>query len=119
MILLLVVSVFIIMNTIKLAVFSRREEVSIMRYIGASSFFVAFPFVLEGIVLGLISSLTGFGLLYYIYQIFAVNIVGNSGLITILPFASLMKEIIIGFAIIGIGIGILGSLMSLRKYNKD
>ncbi len=119
MILLLVVSVFIIMNTIKLAVFSRREEVSIMRYIGASGFFVAFPFVLEGIILGTVSSLTGFGLLFYIYKIFAVNIVGNSGLITILPFVSLIKELIIGFATIGIGIGIIGSLMSLRKYNKD
>lgn len=119
MVLLLVVSVFIIMNTIKLAVFSRREEVSIMRYIGASGFFVAFPFVLEGIVLGTISSTAGFGLLYYIYKIFAVNIVGNSGLISVLPFASLMKVLIIGFAVIGIGIGIFGSLMSLRKYNKD
>ena len=119
MILLLVVSVFITMNTIKLAVHSRREEISIMRYVGASGSYVAFPFVLEGMVLGVFASGIAFGLLYYIYKIFAVNILGGSGLITILPFASILYEIIIAFAVIGIGLGIVGSLISLRKYNKD
>ena len=119
MVLLLVVSVFIIMNTIKLAVHSRRDEISIMRYVGASGTYVAFPFVLEGMVLGAFSSGIAFGLLYYIYKIFAVNILGGSGLITILPFSSLIYEIIITFVAIGIGLGIIGSLISLRKYNKD
>ncbi len=119
MVLLLVVSVFIIMNTIKLAVSSRKEEVSIMRYVGASGFFVAFPFVLEGILLGLASSVGAYIFLYYIYKIFAVNILGGSGIISVLPFGTLMLEIIIAFAVIGIGLGIVGSLISLRKYNKD
>ncbi len=119
MVLLLVVSVFIIMNTIKLAVSSRKEEVSIMRYVGASGFFVAFPFVLEGILLGGVSSGFAYLFLYYIYKIFAVNILGGSGIITILPFSGLMWEIIIGFAVIGIGLGVIGSLISLRRYNKD
>ncbi len=118
-ILLLVVSVFIIMNTIKLTVSSRSEEISIMRYVGASGSFVAFPFVLEGTVLGAASSFIAYGLLYYIYQIFAVNILGGSGLITVLPFKTLMMDLIIAFAVIGIGLGIVGSLFSLRKYNKD
>ncbi len=119
MILLLVVSIFIIMNTIKLAVFSRREEVAIMRYVGASGFFVAFPFVLEGIVLGTFSSGAAFALQYYIYKVFAVNILGGSGLITVLPFVSLARDLAIAFAAIGVGIGVIGSLISLRKYNKD
>lgn len=119
MVLLLVVSNFIIMNTIKLAVYSRREEVSIMRYVGASGFFVAFPFVLEGIILGLFSSALAFGLQYGIYQQFAVKIIGDSGLITILPFASMLKEFIIAFLAIGVGLGVIGSIFSLRKYNKD
>jgi len=119
MALLLVVSVFIIMNTIKLAVHSRREEISIMRYVGASGSYVAFPFVLEGVVLGAFSSGIAFGLLYYIYKIFAVNILGGSGLIAILPFSSLVYEILIAFVAIGVGLGIIGSLFSLRKYNKD
>ncbi len=118
-ILLLVVSVFIIMNTIKLTVSSRREEIAIMRYVGASGTFVAFPFVLEGAVLGVLSSGIAYALLYYIYKIFAVNILGGSGLITVLPFGTLMTDIIIAFAIIGIGLGVIGSLFSLRKYNKD
>jgi len=118
-ILLFVVSTFIIMNTIKLAVFSRREEVSIMRYVGASGFFVAFPFVLEGILLGGFSSLLAFGLQYYLYQVFAVNILGGSGLITVLPFSTVVREIAVAFAVIGVGLGVIGSLISLRKYNKD
>ncbi len=119
MVLLLVVSNFIIMNTIKLAVHSRRDEVSIMRYVGASGFFVAFPFVLEGMILGFLSSAAAFGLQYYIYQLFAVKIVGSSGLVTILPFASMLKEFVIAFFGIGVGLGVVGSLFSLRKYNKD
>ncbi|MBR3837992.1 MAG: ABC transporter permease [Clostridia bacterium] len=119
MILLLVVSVFIIMNTIKLAVFSRREEVSIMRYVGASGFFVAFPFVLEGIFLGGFSAGVAFGLQYAIYKVFAVKIVGDIDIISILPFEYLLRDFIITFFVIGIGLGVIGSLISLRKYNKD
>lgn len=119
MILLLAVSVFIIMNTIKLAVFSRREEVFIMRCVGASGFFVAFPFLLEGTLLGAVSSAVAFGIQYYIYDFFAIRILGGSGLITILPYDSLAREILIAFFAIGIGLGIIGSWLSLRKYNRD
>ena len=119
MVLLLVVSVFIIINTIKLTVASRKDEVSIMRYIGASGFFVAFPFVLQGTILGAASSGIAYALIYYIYRVFAVNILGSSGLITILPFSDLVTEIVVAFLVIGIGLGIIGSLISLRKYNKD
>ncbi len=117
MVLLLVVSVFIIMNTIKLAVHARRDEISIMRYVGASGMFVAFPFVLEGMLLGAFSSGVGFGLVYYIYQI-AESILGG-GLIKFVPFGDMLYELIIAFAAIGVGLGIIGSLISLRRYNKD
>ena len=119
MALLFVVSSFIIMNSIKLAVFSRREEVSIMRYVGASSFFVEFPFVLEGMLLGAFSSVISFVLMYYGYQLLAVNIVGASGLITVLPFSEMLREFIIFFAGAGIGLGVIGSILSLHKYNRD
>ncbi len=118
MVLLAVVSVFIIMNTIKLAVAYRSEEIKIMRYIGASGFFVAFPFVLEGIILGLLSSGVAYGLQYYIYQIFAINILGGIGIIDVLPFAFMWKLLLIAFLAIGVGLGVVGSLISLRKYNK-
>lgn len=118
MILLFVVSVFIIMNTIKLAVFSRREEISIMRYLGASRSFVAFPFILEGIFFGTIAAAISFGLQYYIYRVFAVNILGGSGIVSVLPFQTLAGTLAIGFAAIGVGLGVVGSLISLRKYNK-
>lgn len=117
MVLLSVVSVFIIINTIKLALFSRREEVSIMRYVGASGFFVSFPFVLEGIIFGLVSSGIAFGVQYYIYKYFAIDILGESGLISIIPFSNLAGFLIVGFLVIGVGLGVIGSLISLRKYN--
>lgn len=118
MILLGVVSVFIIMNTIKLAVAHRSEEIRIMRYIGASAFFVAFPFVLEGIIIGLLSSGIAYGLQYYIYQIFAISILGGIGIIDVLPFASMWKLLLVAFLVIGVGLGVIGSVISLRKYNK-
>lgn len=117
MVLLLVVSVFIIMNTIKLAVHARRDEISIMRYVGASGIFVAFPFVLEGMLLGAFSSGVGFGLVYYIYQL-AESILGG-GLIKFVPFGNMLYELVLAFLVIGVGLGIVGSLISLRRYNKD
>lgn len=117
MVLLLIVSVFIIMNTIKLAVHARRDEISIMRYVGASGIFVAFPFVLEGMVLGVFSSGIGFGLVYYIYQL-AESILGG-GLIKFIPFGDMLYELVLAFLVIGVGLGIVGSLISLRRYNKD
>lgn len=119
MFLLIVVSVFIIMNTIKLAVFSRREEVSIMRYVGASGFFVAFPFVLEGILLGTISSIISFGFMYVGYQLLAVRALGDFGLFSILPFSEMIVAFVIAFLSVGVGVGVFGSLISLSKYNKD
>ncbi len=119
LVLLMVVSVFIIMNTIKLAVASRSQEISIMRYVGASGFFVAFPFVLEGIILGVFSVVIAFFLQFNIYNIFAVEILGDIGIISVLPFSAVAKEIIVLFCAIGIGLGVIGSLISLRKYNKE
>ncbi len=121
MVLLLIVSVFIIMNTIKLAVHSRREEVSIMRYIGASGFFVAFPFVLEGILLGFVSSAAAYAVLFGIYNLVGDSILGEIDLIKIVPFTSpeLYLSLLITFLAIGVGLGIVGSLISLRRYNKD
>ena len=118
MVLLGVVSVFIIMNTIKLAVAHRSEEIKIMRYVGASAFFVAFPFVLEGIIIGIISAGIAYGLQYYIYQVFAISILGGIGIIDILPFAHMWKLLLVAFLVIGVGLGTVGSLISLRKYNK-
>ncbi len=118
MVLLFLVSVFIIINTIKLAVSSRKDEISIMRYVGASGFFVSFPFVLEGIILGLFSAGVAFGLQYYIYYV-AQGAFSGSGLVTIIPFDSLLKELLILFAGVGVGLGVIGSLISLRKYNRS
>ncbi len=118
MVLLALVSVFIIMNTIKLAVAYRREEIKIMRYVGATSFFVAFPFVLEGIIIGLLSAGIAYGLQYYIYQIFAISILGEIGFIHVLPFSSMWRMLLLAFLALGMGLGVVGSLFSLRKYNK-
>jgi len=119
LILLLVVSVFIVMNTIRLAVASRSEEIFIMRCVGASGFFVSFPFLLQGILLAAFSSAIAYLLQYYVYNVFVMDVLGSSGLITIIPFVDFAKLLLVAFPAISVSLAIIGSWFSLRKYNKD
>ena len=119
LILLLVVSVFIVMNTIRLAVASRSEEIFIMRCVGASGFFVSFPFLLQGMLLATFSAVIAYLLQYYIYSVFVMDVLGGSGLITIIPFMDFAKVLAIAFPAIAAFLAIIGSWFSLRKYNKD
>lgn len=114
---LFVVSIFVIINTIKLAVFSRRQEISIMRYVGATKGFITTPFVFEGIFIGLISSGLAYLIEWYAYSS-VTKIVINYGMISVVPFES-VKWIILGaFAAVGVVTGIIGSSISLSKYLK-
>jgi cell division transport system permease protein len=117
-VLLAVVSFFIIMNTIKLVVTARKDEVSIMRYVGASGFFVSFPFILEGIILGLFSAVGAYGLLHFCYKFFVEKGFGSNDIIQIIPFEQ-MNGVILAFFFGGaVVLGVFGSLVSLRKYNR-
>ena len=115
---LLIVSLFIIANTIKLATFYRREEIAIMKMCGATDSFIRWPFVVEGMVLGLTGSLVAFFLQWGIYQLVAKNIVESNGLslMTMISYTSMIDIILPVFCGVGVLIGVGGSLIAIRKF---
>jgi len=116
-VLLLLVSLFIIANTIKLTVYNRRLEISIMKSVGATNTFIKVPFIIEGIVLGIISALISFGLIYLIYSnLFRMFDIGFFG--GLLAFSKVWSSVLLGCVAIGIGTGVAGSAISIRKYLK-
>lgn len=119
-ILLIIVTVFLIINTIKLTIFSRKREISIMRLVGASNFSIKMPFVIEGMVLGLIGSIIPILVIIYGYyavykhfggQIFSPLI----KLITPEPFIYIISLVVL---VIGVVVGMIGSYQAVRKYLK-
>lgn len=127
--LLIVFSIIIIGNTIKLTVHARRKEISIMKYVGATNNFIRAPFIVEGIIIGLISSLISLLSLAGLYVWIKNNVIGNgleswlsklgvsSGL-KLLEFNQMFTQIALIFLVMGIGIGVFGSVRSMRKYLK-
>ena len=116
--LLLLVSLFIIANTIKLTVYNRRLEIYIMRSVGATSGFIRFPFVVEGMMLGLISAGLSYGLLYLVYSQLA-KLFTFSNYFKLISFSSVWLVLLLGFLIGGVITGVLGSVISMRKYLKE
>lgn len=119
---LFLISLFIISNTIRLTVYSRRLEISIMKSVGATNNFVRFPFIIEGMILGVISGVFGLGLVWGLYQL-AVSQFGdvlktlNLKAVPFTEYALLMLGV---FILIGIVCGVGGSLVTMRKYlNKE
>ena len=120
LVLLIAISTFIISNTIKLTVHSRRKEISIMKYVGATNSFIRWPFIVEGILIGIISGLLTLLLMAGIYQLIFPGI--NSMLasvttgLSLLPFNSMIYMIFIVYMVLGVGIGVIGSSISMKKY---
>ena len=117
---LILISLFIISNTIKLTVHARRKEISIMKYVGATNGFIRTPFIIEGIVIGLISSIISILLIGGGYNFLATKLVNSATWqklsINLLTFGDLLGEIIIVYLVLGVGIGIIGSSISMKKY---
>ena len=117
-IVLLVVSLLIISNTVKLAMYDRRHEIGIMKMVGATNAFIRFPFVIEGFLLGVIGAAAAFGLEWLMYDqlILRVNEVDTFKLFTFVPFRELLIPMVLTFAAAGLFVGIVGSLTSIRKF---
>lgn len=115
---LLVVSVFIISNTIKLTTFDRRDEIAIMKMVGATDGFIRWPFVYEGFFLGLISAVVAFLLQWLLYASVAKSLTMSDTmqLLKIVPFETIWQPVMIVFGAAGILIGIGGSLTAIRKF---
>lgn len=118
MIILLVVCVFVIVNTIGLAVMARSDEIVIMRYIGATGWFIALPFILEGIIIGAVSGVLAYFAQHFIYNYLTASLGSSFSLISTCPFEYVSQTIFIGFMITGLFCGIVGSLLSMKKYLK-
>ena len=120
LILLIIISVSIISNTIKLTVHARRKEISIMKYVGATNSFIRWPFLVEGIIIGIISGLLSVGIIGLAYTGIAGKLAETSFLELahwkLLEFKDMFNLILVVYLGLGIGIGALGSGISMRKY---
>ena len=117
-VILFVVSVFIISNTIKLTTFDRREEIAIMRMVGATNGFIRWPFVYEGFLFGILGAAVAFLLQWGLYEAVARGVANNDTLqlISIIPFTEMWEPVAVSFAAAGIVIGVGGSLSAIRKF---
>ena len=120
--LLVIISIFIIANTIKLTVHARRKEISIMKYVGATDSFIRWPFIIEGIIIGIIAAIISLAILGLAYNLI-ISKLGNSAVLakigmSLLSFANISTLLVIVYLVLGIGIGALGSTISMRKYLK-
>ncbi len=112
------VSLFIIANTIRLATFSRREEIAIMKMCGATDSFVRWPFIVEGLILGLMGALVAFFLQWGVYAAVgkAVTESGASALFTLIDFSLIWKGVLQVFLLSGAAIGAVGSGFAIRRF---
>ena len=122
LLLLIIISTFIISNTIKLTVHSRRKEISIMKYVGATNSFIRWPFIVEGIVIGIISSIISIIIVGGTYNIITTKMAESDFVrvmgMNLVGLNEMLTSIILVYLILGIGIGTVGSVVSMRKYLK-
>jgi len=121
-VLLFIVSLFIISNTIKVTMFSRRLEISIMKSVGATNWFIRWPFMVEGIIIGVIAGILATGAVWAVYEFalgsFATMLSGFGGEVQV-EFLDYALYLVAAFVCIGIFTGVFGSATSIRKYLKE
>ena len=120
LVLLVIISVAIISNTIKLAVHARRKEISIMKYVGATNSFIRWPFLVEGVIIGVVAGLLSVAIIGVAYTVIADKMSGTSFLELakwkLLEFKDMFNLILTVYMGLGVGIGVVGSSISMRKY---
>ena len=117
---LIVVSLFIMTNTIKLATFTRREEIAIMRMVGATNGFIRLPFVVEGLVLGALGGAIAYGLVALVYHLATEKLLSAMafGFVVLVPFSTVALPLLAVFLGVGILVGVLGGVSAIRNYLK-
>lgn len=118
MLILAIVSWFIVSNTIKLAMYSRRHEINIMKYVGATNAFIRTPFILEGVIIGVVAAGVSFAMQWVVYVYLLQPLVSELSFITTLPFGSMAIIIAVIFCGIGLFVGFVASAFSINKYLK-
>lgn len=120
LVILVFISIFIITNTIKLTVHARRKEISIMKYVGATNGFIRWPFIVEGIIIGLISALITVFIVGLVYNGATNNLIQTNVFkqlnLKLYTFSDMFNMLLMTYIVLGAGIGIVGSSISMRKY---
>ena len=118
--LLFAVSIFLISNTISTGIAVRKEEINIMKYVGATDFFVRAPFVIEGLLIGIIGSVIPLVIIYFMYKYVLEYVASRfptlSSIITFLPVTTVFQTLVPLIIALGVGIGFLGSFVTTRKH---
>lgn len=117
-IILFVVSLFIIANTIKLAMFSRRKEISIMKFVGATDSFIRLPFVVEGFVIGLLAAVVAYLGQWYVYDFVIARLLTSIDFIEAMPFSEFSLPLCLWLPLAGAVTGMIGSTVSIHRYLK-
>ena len=117
MILLIFISIFVISNTIKITYHSRELEIGIMRYIGATKFYITMPFIFESIIISLVSATIGYFSQYYIYNA-VITALEDYSFIKVIPYSELEQLFLILYFGAALAMGVFGSIISIRKYMK-
>lgn len=117
---LIVVSLFIMTNTIKLATFTRREEIAIMRMVGATNGFIRLPFVVEGLILGALGGAIAYGLVALVYHLATQKLLAAMafGFVVLVPFSTVALPLLGVFLGVGVLVGVLGGVSAIRNYLK-
>ena len=115
---LLLVSLLIISNTVKLAMYDRRDEIAIMKMVGATNGFIRLPYVIEGFTLGMVGAGLSFGLLWMLYKLAKERLdkIDTLDILHLVPFQQLLIPMIIVFSAAGLFVGVVGSWTSIRKF---
>lgn len=111
---LMIISLVIVSNTIRVTMYTRKLEISIMKAVGATDSFVRIPFIVEGMLIGIISALLAEGLLYFCYRIATETIIKTFG--DVIPFGDMAWFLLLLFVVIGVASGIIGSVIIISKY---
>ena len=112
------VSVFIIANTVKLAMFARKEEIAIMKMVGATNHFIRAPFVVEGMFLGLSAATLAFFVLWGVYAYVSAQLAEGTAILTMVAFAAVWKEVLAIMLGAGLLLGVGGSVITIRRFLK-
>ena len=115
---LFVVSLFIISNTVKLSMYGRKEEIAIMKMVGATNSFIRLPFVVEGFILGILGAAIAFFLEWGLYDFVGTKIaaIDTLQLVTVVPFTEVIEVVALAYAVTGFFVGVFGSVLSIRKF---
>ena len=120
--LLLIISIFLISNTVSMGITVRKEEIAIMKYIGAKDFVVRSPFVIEGLIMGIIGAVIPLGILYVLYGKAVSYILAKfailNNIIEFLPVTTVYRYLLPIGLLLGVGIGFIGSYFTVRKHLK-